>query len=98
VNGAGKSTTFRLITGEIEADRGEILIKGCNIKTNRNKARQNIGYCSQLDCLPESLNVEETLNLFAQLRGIKPHRKAIEDMIGIFYLDEFRKTLVQNLR
>ena len=47
VNGAGKSTTFKSLTSEIEASSGEITIKGFNVQTEFNKARKLIGYCPQ---------------------------------------------------
>ena len=45
VNGAGKSTTFKSLTNEIEPTSGEISINGLNVNRNFNLARKQIGYC-----------------------------------------------------
>ena len=46
------------------------------------------------------MSVEETFNLFAELRGLESNKieKTIQDLIKIFNLNEFTKKLVQNLR
>ena len=46
------------------------------------------------------MSVEETFNLFAELRGLERNKiqKIIQDLIKIFNLNEFTKKLVQNLR
>ncbi|XP_048510196.1 phospholipid-transporting ATPase ABCA3-like isoform X2 [Athalia rosae] len=70
VNGAGKSTTFRMLVGE-EVPTGGILHRSCyNIKTNRTKYLEGIGYCPQSNALIPYFNAIEHLTLFARLRGI----------------------------
>ena len=89
-----------MCTGEINAYKGDILISGYSIRKQRYKARQNLGYCPQFDCLPEYLTVNETIKLFAELRGIdlKNAKTLSLDMLEIFQLKEFKNVLVQNLR
>ena len=45
VNGAGKSTTFKSLTAEVNPTEGEITIGGHNIQTDFEAARKLIGYC-----------------------------------------------------
>jgi ABC-type glutathione transport system ATPase component len=47
VSGAGKSTTFKCLTGEIDPDEGQLFIKEYNIQSplDYSKARKSIGYC-----------------------------------------------------
>jgi ATP-binding cassette subfamily A (ABC1) protein 3 len=45
INGAGKSTTFKALTCEIEPTGGEITINGFNVQSDFNSARRLIGYC-----------------------------------------------------
>ncbi|CAF0854082.1 unnamed protein product [Brachionus calyciflorus] len=99
MNGAGKSTTFKIITGEIESNQGEVLVNGFSIKSENMKARQNLGYCPQFDRLIEYLTVKETLVFFAKIRGIEPEMslKLAMDMLSIFQLNEYTNTFVQNL-
>ena len=45
VNGAGKSTTFKSLTGDVLATTGKITIAGYDIQRNFKSARKMIGYC-----------------------------------------------------
>ena len=45
VNGAGKSTTFKSLTGEITPSGGNITIQGYDIQKEFTSARMLIGYC-----------------------------------------------------
>jgi len=45
VNGAGKSTTFKSLTNEIEPTQGTIHVAGFDVQKNFRKARKMMGYC-----------------------------------------------------
>jgi ATP-binding cassette subfamily A (ABC1) protein 3 len=45
VNGAGKSTTFKSLTGEVIPTKGNIKVGGFDISKDFEKARKLIGYC-----------------------------------------------------
>ena len=51
VNGAGKSTTFRMLTGELNMTNGMTLVNGYNVYSQVADARQFMGYCPQYDGL-----------------------------------------------
>ncbi|CAH8868455.1 unnamed protein product [Trichobilharzia szidati] len=70
-NGAGKTTIFRMITGDLEPSFGEIIVAGYDMNKNLRKAQQSLGYCPQFDALLPYLTGYETLQLFGRLRGIK---------------------------
>lgn len=70
VNGAGKTTTFKMLTGNTSITGGNAYISGHSIKTDIDKARQNIGYCPQFDALDPLLTGWEHLEFYARLRGI----------------------------
>lgn len=63
------------------------------------RARKNLGYCPQFSYLPEFLTVQECLELFADLKGLRrTDRHAIlEDLIKLFRLGEFRTRMAQHL-
>ena len=61
INGAGKSTTFKALTCEIEPSAGQITINGFNVQKDFNEARKLIGYCPQHDAIFELMTVEEHL-------------------------------------
>jgi ABC-type multidrug transport system ATPase subunit len=100
VNGSGKSSTFKMCTGELKPTQGDLLINGHSIRKQMYKARESLGYCPQFDSLPEFLTINETLRLFAELRGIEPEeaKSVTFEMLEIFHLHEFKNILVQNLR
>lgn len=70
VNGAGKSTTFRMLTGEEPTDSGNMYLKQWEIHSNRKNYLAEMGYCPQTDALLNSLNAFDHLRLFGLLRGI----------------------------
>ncbi|XP_058807248.1 phospholipid-transporting ATPase ABCA1-like isoform X2 [Phymastichus coffea] len=79
VNGAGKSTTFKMMTGGEVADNGAMYINGVDIKSNRRYFLSQMGYCPQQDAIIKSLNSYDHLRLFALLRGIP--KSKIEDEV-----------------
>lgn len=48
LNGAGKTSTFKMVTGESEPDFGDVLIDGYSIRARQFSARKNLGYCPQV--------------------------------------------------
>ncbi|GAB0097260.1 ATP-binding cassette sub-family A member 3 [Sergentomyia squamirostris] len=74
VNGAGKTSTFKMLTGDEIISRGEAWVRGISIKTHMKSVHQIIGYCPQFDALFEDLTGRETLHIFCLLRGIPTHQ------------------------
>ncbi|KAM6034462.1 phospholipid-transporting ATPase ABCA1 isoform 3-T5 [Chlamydotis macqueenii] len=70
VNGAGKSSTFKMLTGDTDVTGGEAFLKGNSILSNIQEAHQNMGYCPQFDAINELLTGREHLEFFALLRGV----------------------------
>ncbi|XP_008205027.1 phospholipid-transporting ATPase ABCA1 [Nasonia vitripennis] len=74
VNGAGKSTTFKMITGDEIPNSGVMYLNNTEISKNRHRYLSQMGYCPQNDAIIRSLNSYDHLRLFARLRGI-PERE-----------------------
>ena len=72
VNGAGKSTTFKALTNEIQSTSGIVSVLGHNTKTDFSKVKRLIGYCPQTNPLFDWMSVEEHIDYFARIKGI-PH-------------------------
>lgn len=70
VNGAGKTSTFKMLTGDENISSGEAWVDGISVKTDMNKVHKRIGYCPQFDALLDDLTGRETLRIFALLRGV----------------------------
>jgi ABC-2 type transport system ATP-binding protein len=69
-DGAGKTTTLRLLVGALKADAGEIEVGGYNVRKQVERARSQIGYLSQRFSLYEDLTVLENIRFFAEVRGL----------------------------
>lgn len=94
-DGAGKTTTLRLLVGALRADAGEISICGYDLRRQGEQARAQIGYLSQRFSLYEDLTVLENIRFFAELRGLKrdewlPRCLEILDFVGLAAFQERR--------
>jgi ABC-2 type transport system ATP-binding protein len=69
-DGAGKTTTLRLIVGALHADAGSVSVLGHDIAREPEQARAEIGYLAQRFSLYGDLTVAENLDFFAQVRGM----------------------------
>jgi len=99
VNGAGKTTTMRMITGDAEVSSGDVLVGGWSVRHRRDRARRQLGYCPQFDALPDKLTAEETVYLYARLRGVPLMlvQKVVDAMIQKMCLEAHKKTLCECL-
>jgi ABC-type multidrug transport system ATPase subunit len=70
VNGAGKSSVFKMIAGDVLPTGGDGFVAGCSVRSEQHLARKRIGMCPQHDAIIGRLTAREHLLLFAALRGI----------------------------
>ena len=87
-DGAGKTTTMRLLVGAYLPTAGEASVCGYDLKTQPEQARTHIGYLSQRFSLYEDLTVLENIRFFAEMRGLKPdewHPRSMEilEFVGL---------------
>jgi ABC-2 type transport system ATP-binding protein len=87
-DGAGKTTTLRLLVGALKADSGDISICGFDVRKQAEQARACIGYLSQRFSLYEDLTVLENIRFFAEVRGMRrdewlPRCLEILDFVGL---------------
>ncbi len=87
-DGAGKTTTMRLIVGALKAEAGSALVAGYDIDKQTESARAHVGYLSQRFSLYEDLTVLENIRFFAEVRGLKsdqwlPRCMEILDFVGL---------------
>jgi len=78
VTGAGKTSTFKCITGEEVPDSGsKLYVGGYDVQTKEGfeQAKSLVGYCPQFDNLFENLTVQEHFEFFADMKGIKSEIK-----------------------
>jgi len=69
-DGAGKTTTMRLLVGALKPDSGDAFIYNFSVARQTEQARAQLGYLSQRFSLYEDLTVLENIRFFAELRGM----------------------------
>jgi ABC-2 type transport system ATP-binding protein len=98
-DGAGKTTTLRLICGAYRPDSGTVTIGGFSVERQPEQARTMIGYLSQQFSLYEDLTVLENIRFLAETRGLSredwlPRSRQNLDFVG---LGEFENRLARQL-
>jgi ABC-2 type transport system ATP-binding protein len=87
-NGAGKSTTIRMLCGLLKPTSGTATVGGVDVSRAPEDVKQRIGYMSQKFSLYEALTVEQNIRFFGALYGlsddqIATRRKFVIDMAGL---------------
>ncbi|OIN89583.1 MAG: hypothetical protein AUJ21_09525 [Anaerolineae bacterium CG1_02_58_13] len=87
-DGAGKTTTMRLLVGALKPDAGEIQVCGYDVLKQVEEARSQIGYLSQRFSMYEDLTVLENIRFFAEVRGLSqqewlPRCMEILEFVGL---------------
>ncbi|KAH7946074.1 hypothetical protein HPB49_020041 [Dermacentor silvarum] len=91
VNGAGKSTTFRMLTGLAQMTYGEAFMRDAVLSQDPRKWQSRIGYCPQGNALLGKLTAYESLYLFGRLRGVPEESlpDAVKNVIDTTDLREY---------
>ena len=83
-NGAGKSTTMKVLAGLIGADSGSAAIAGHDIVAARREAQRSLSYLPQNPEFHPRLNCLQILNFYARLRGVSPGRnQTLLEQLGL---------------
>jgi drug efflux transport system ATP-binding protein len=93
-NGAGKSTTFRMLCGLLPPSGGTLRVAGADLRHAVAAARSRIGYMSQKFSLYGNLSVAENLRFFGSVYGLSG-RRGIERIA--WALDEFELREISDL-
>lgn len=99
VNGAGKSTTLRMIAGVLAPSAGQVLIDNQDLTECPTLARTRIGYLPEQVPLYHELRVDEYLHLCARLHGLRgaAARRAADVATAHCDLGDVRRRLLGNL-
>ena len=99
VNGAGKSTTLRMIAGLLTPSSGRVLIAGHDVHEQLATLRATLGYLPEQPPLYGELRVSEYLNFCARLRGLRGSAaaSAIARVVERCGLGDVRRRLLGNL-
>ncbi|KAI6049868.1 ABC-type organic anion transporter ABCA8 isoform X2 [Marmota monax] len=94
-NGAGKSTSIKVITGDTKSTAGQVLLQG----SSGGDAPGFLGYCPQENVLWPNLTVKEHLEVFATVKGLSrgDAELAIARLVDTFKLQDQLKAAVKTL-
>jgi ATP-binding cassette, subfamily A (ABC1), member 3 len=70
VNGSGKTSTFKMMTGDELISSGDGWVNGHSMKNELSKVHEQIGYTPQFDAVILELTGYETLKIFSLIRGL----------------------------
>jgi len=73
-NGAGKSTTIRMLCGLLRPTAGTAIVGGVDVTRDPEGVKSRIGYMSQRFSLYESLTVDQNIRFFAGVYGLEGER------------------------
>ncbi|XP_020818664.1 ATP-binding cassette sub-family A member 12 isoform X1 [Drosophila serrata] len=85
-NGAGKSTIFKLLTGQLQPNVGHIYFE-----------QPGVSYCPQSNPLDPLLTVSECIRFYGRLRGVREVDQFLERMLDTYELRPYKEVKVRNL-
>jgi ABC-2 type transport system ATP-binding protein len=91
-DGAGKTTTLRLLCGLLDPTQGEAWVAGHNVARELNAVKDQIGYMAQRFGLYGDLTVQENMDFYADLFGIgRRDREALgRELLAMTRMEPFR--------
>ncbi|MDD2319843.1 MAG: ABC transporter ATP-binding protein [Geobacteraceae bacterium] len=98
-DGAGKTTTMRMLTGIMEPSSGEAWVMGRQVRSEAEAIKEQIGYMSQRFGLYPDLSVLENIHFYADIYGLprKGRETIIEQLLSFSNLTPFAKRKAGNL-
>jgi ABC-2 type transport system ATP-binding protein len=98
-DGAGKTTTIRVIIGLLTRTTGESSILGLDSMFDTYQIREHIGYIAQQFVLPADLTVMENMLFFARIQGVDANeqKKRIPELLDFAGLTQFTSRLAGKL-
>jgi len=96
-DGAGKTTTLRMMCGVLAPTQGMVTLLGLDIRKDKEKIKNLIGYLSQRFSLYGDLTIEENMDFFAEIHKVKDYRTRKEELLQFTRLTPFRDRLAAQL-
>jgi len=91
-DGAGKTTTLRLLCGLLDPTAGEAWVAGNNVARELNAVKDQIGYMAQRFGLYSDLTVQENMDFYADLFGIgrEDRERLSHELLAMTRMEPFR--------
>jgi ABC-2 type transport system ATP-binding protein len=96
-DGAGKTTTIRILCGLLNPDDGTATLIDKDISKDKQAVQNQIGYLSQRFSLYGDLTVDENIEFFADIHNVKNYKPRRDELLEFTRLTNFRDRLADNL-
>ena len=98
-DGAGKTTTLRMLAGIMPPDAGSAMVAGCDIVREPERAKHGLSYMPQRFGLYEDLTVDENIRFYADLFGVRraEQNSRSAELLQAAGMSEFRSRLAGKL-
>jgi ABC-2 type transport system ATP-binding protein len=96
-DGAGKTTTLRMILGLLPVHAGRITTCGLDPRRQRRSLSGRIGYLSQRFSLYGDLTVDENVAFFAEIHGVRGWQRRRDELLDLVRLTPFRARHAEKL-
>jgi ABC-2 type transport system ATP-binding protein len=96
-DGAGKTTTIRLICGLLRPDDGSLRVLGLDPAREHRRLTNSVGYLSQRFSLYGDLTIDENVAFFAEIHGVVDYRARRDRLLEMTQLAPFRSRLADRL-
>jgi len=96
-DGAGKTTTIRMLCGILKPTSGRARVLGYDLETQGQEIKNHIGYLSQKFSLYGDLTVDENIEFFAEIHLVGDFRKRRDELLEFTRLTPFRTRLADKL-
>lgn len=96
-DGAGKTTAIRLMCGLLHADAGEIRVLGHHPAHDHDSITARVGYLSQRFSLYGDLTIDENVQFFAEIHGVRDYQRRRDELLDMTQLTRFRGRLADQL-
>ncbi|MCX8011171.1 MAG: ABC transporter ATP-binding protein [Ignavibacteria bacterium] len=96
-DGAGKTTMIRILTGLVQPTSGAVSIFDFDITKHKKQVQKQIGYLSQKFSLYGDLSVDENIEFFANIHGVKNYHHRRDELLNFTRLSPFRNRLAERL-
>jgi ABC-2 type transport system ATP-binding protein len=96
-DGAGKTTTIRLLCGLLHADGGAVRMLGKDPVANHAEITRSVGYLSQRFSLYGDLSIDENIAFFAEIHGLWRYEDRRRRLLELTQLLPFRNRLADRL-
>jgi len=96
-DGAGKTTTIRILCGLLKPDSGSVEVLDSDIGKKKKEIQNQIGYLSQKFSLYGDLSIDENIEFFADIHDVKDFKQRREELLSFTRLTPFRDRLAEKL-